>query len=274
MHNVKLTRSILTVLIIICLLSMKKPGLASSQPEFSTESVLKHSVLWMGGNSEYANAPNTSSLDVGTGPNDDFTVECFFYVPTLSNNSVDALIYQPDSYRLYINFHDTTIDYILFFLNIIPGNDVNIYYGTNLSVGWHHVAAIYDNEYTNDWDYMAIYLDGNLVASSSSFEYTPGIWNSSSPFLLGINSDYTFDGYVEEIRLSGNVRYTGASNTIPAGPFTNDSDTRALWHFDETPGSTTFYDSSSNGNHLAGYNGATTVVFYENPVYIPLIVRP
>jgi hypothetical protein len=42
-------------------------------------------------------------------------------------------------------------------------------------------------------------------------------------------------------------------------PFVADVHTRALWHFDETAGSTIFADRSSNGNTLTGFNGAHTV---------------
>jgi Ca2+-binding RTX toxin-like protein len=53
------------------------------------------------------------------------------------------------------------------------------------------------------------------------------------------------------------VRYT-ASYTVPSSGFTSDGNTRALWHFDEPACSTSFADSSGNGNTLTGQNGAQT----------------
>jgi hypothetical protein len=44
----------------------------------------------------------------------------------------------------------------------------------------------------------------------------------------------------------------------PTEPFTSDTNTRALWHFDEALDSTTFMDASPNGNTLTGFNGAKT----------------
>jgi hypothetical protein len=45
---------------------------------------------------------------------------------------------------------------------------------------------------------------------------------------------------------------------VPTEPFLADADTRALWHFNETPGSTVFADDSSYVNDLTGGDGAQT----------------
>ena len=66
------------------------------------------------------------------------------------------------------------------------------------------------------------------------------------------------EGQIEEIRLSDNVRYSNTTYTVPTIPFSADGNTRALWHFNETAGSTVFLDSSSYGNTLTGYGGAQT----------------
>jgi len=65
-------------------------------------------------------------------------------------------------------------------------------------------------------------------------------------------------GYIEEIRLSSIVRYSGPTYTVPTEPFITDANTRAVWHFDETPGSTVFEDASSYNNDLIGEDGAQT----------------
>jgi hypothetical protein len=64
-------------------------------------------------------------------------------------------------------------------------------------------------------------------------------------------------GWIEEVRLSSVVRYTGSEFTLPQEYFQPDEFTRALWHFDEVPGSTSFADFSGNTNRLTGVNGAT-----------------
>jgi len=62
------------------------------------------------------------------------------------------------------------------------------------------------------------------------------------------------------MRISNTVRYSGLTYSVPAVPFTGDSYTRALYHFDETSGSIVFNDGSAFGNTLTGQGGALTAV--------------
>jgi hypothetical protein len=126
-------------------------------------------------------------------------------------------------------------------------------------VGWHHIAAVFDNENTTSQDLVALYLDGSLVASNNQADWTSGIPDSISALNIrayqGVSSTVF---WIEEMRFSDIVRYSGVSYTVPTTPFVNDVNTRALWHFNEAPGSTVFADSSGNGNTLTGQNGAHT----------------
>ncbi len=141
----------------------------------------------------------------------------------------------------------------------VPTDYVFIFADVNLSTGWHHVAGIWDNEYSSSWDHFAIYLDGvRIAASINSYEMTPGLINATSAFDVGGNgSTSTVGGGVDEVRVSKALRYTGASYSVPTGPFVADADAVGLWHFAESSGSS-FADSSSYGNNLTGSNGATT----------------
>ena len=49
--------------------------------------------LELDGVNDYASIADNSSLDIGTGAADDFTIECFFYIPDLDGNSIQELIY-------------------------------------------------------------------------------------------------------------------------------------------------------------------------------------
>ena len=101
-----------------------------------------------------------------------------------------------------------------------------------------------------------LYLNGNRVAINDSYDWTPGLINSSSPLYVGgINGGAPFNGMTEEIRFSRIVRYSNATYTVPTLPFTLDANTRALWRFNESVGSTSFGDIA-NGNTLTGHNGA------------------
>jgi hypothetical protein len=140
------------------------------------------------------------------------------------------------------------------------GASVQLLGTRNLTVGWHHLAAVYINDYTTSEDVVALYLDGSLLISSGGFQFRPGIANTSSPVYIGGNAagSAQLSRWIEETRFSAVARYNTNTYTVPTAPFSRDSLTRALWHFDEAVGSTVFQDSSVNGNTLTGYNGAQT----------------
>ena len=209
----------------------------------------------------YAIAQDSPSLELGEGDYEDFTIEMFFYVPDLSEDGWAALARKMDSYAMYINFNNTQPDLIMFEITLmtVPYDIVyELTVETDISVGWHHIAFVFDNEYSVDEDAATIFMDGNRVAHSPDdgndhFDM-PQILPHSWPLVFG----RSFNGYIEEIRLSETVRYSNTTYTVPTLPFTNDEHTCALWHFNETEGSTDFLDSSSYGNALTGYDGAHT----------------
>jgi hypothetical protein len=101
---------------------------------------------------------------------------------------------------------------------------------------------------------MRIYVNGVL---SGSLNATGSITSSTAALFVG--STATNAGFcncfIDESRVSNIVRYT-ANFTVPGAPFTSDANTRALWHFGETTGTTTA-DASSNGNTGTLTNGPT-----------------
>jgi Concanavalin A-like lectin/glucanases superfamily len=211
---------------------------------------------------DYASAPDQAALDLGTGAAEDFTIETFFYVPDLTNTTTDFLMHKASAYSLYIIYSDTAQDRFIFKICFSPSSFdcLYIFYNVDLTVGWHHVAAVYDNEFTGSQDLLALYFDGNQVVTGGGFDITPGVYNSSSPVEIGVanGSVNPFKGWIDEVRFSNVVRYSG-SYTVPGSAFLNDVNTRALWHFNEALGATTFSDSSGNGNTLSGHNGAQTI---------------
>jgi hypothetical protein len=224
------------------------------------------SVLYMALDTGYALVDDNASLDLGVGEEDDFTIEAFFFVPDLTYDDipVDVLTRKEDSFSFYVNFDADQPDWILFEITTAGGGNVTLGYQSNIQVGWHHVAAAYDNEYTDTEDALAIFLDGIRVAYSPEEiihpDWTPGIPNSFRPLEVGgVDGGHAgFYGYLEEIRVSDTIRYHSATYAVPTEPFVSDANTVALWHFDETAGSTVFADASSYGNDLTGYLGAQT----------------
>jgi hypothetical protein len=121
-----------------------------------------------------------------------------------------------------------------------------------MNSGWHHLAVTFSRTSGT----TTIYYDGE---HRSTFSFTGTVYNSTYPLNIGgVSGGNVLNGLIEEVRLSDVIRYTGATYPVPGTPFTPDSQTRGLWHFDETAGSTIFSDSSSYQNTAYGLNGAQT----------------
>lgn len=116
---------------------------------------------------------------------------------------------------------------------------------------WTHIAAVRDN---GTWKIFKNGTQISITAGNSSWApntpsgsfYVGGFGNESAIDLTGY--EYTFNGKIDEVRLSNVVRYSN-SFTRPEEPFTNDINTVALYHFNEGTGLTAA-DSSSGGNDL------------------------
>ncbi len=109
---------------------------------------------------------------------------------------------------------------------------------------WHHIAV---TRRASD-GLMRIFLDGWLDAQrygpTGNISYHDGRPTSyeNDPYLIigaekhdaGIEYP-SFSGWLDEIRLSSGIRYTGAFQR-PAAPFSPDTRTLLLYHFDEASG--------------------------------------
>ena len=118
---------------------------------------------------------------------------------------------------------------------------------------WNHVAGMYDASAKQFW----LSINGNLSSSPGDFPADTFCNDSNFHFTVGGfygSNDETFQGSIDEFRVSDNVRYD--IDFTPLNSFTPDTNTKGLWDFDESPGSTSFFDSSGNGNTLTGVNGA------------------
>jgi hypothetical protein len=192
------------------------------------------------------------------------TIEAFFYVPDQDFDGIRPFVRKRNTLEVVFYSHNDEPDIIVFEIPLLGIGTISLNYETDLQVGWHHMAIVFDNEYTESEDAMVIFLDGARVAFSPDGPYHPdwvsGLPPSSSNLDVGGIAGGTvgFHGYLEEIRISDVVRYSGLTYTQPTEPFTTDTNTVALWHLDELVGSTFFEDASSYGNDLTGYLGAQT----------------
>jgi hypothetical protein len=153
---------------------------------------------------------------------------------------------------------------------------------------WHHVAVT-----RLDTGEMAIFVDGMMdaVGSGPPGEVSYRDARSSSyptrdPYLVigaekhDEGTDYpSYSGFLDEIRMSDVVRYS-ARFTPPSGPFSNDDDTIAIYHFDEGRGDT-LGDSAGSSDGQRRYGGFTNgpewfvsdLLFLSPRIYLPLIIR-
>ncbi|MBL6707253.1 MAG: protein kinase, partial [Planctomycetaceae bacterium] len=130
-----------------------------------------------------------------------------------------------------------------------------------------HVAGVRDPEKNE----LRLYYDGKLIQTSSG-----PIRRGSGPLHIasseyqwaGDGEDHSFSGWIDEIRISKSVRYQ--ADFQPERRFENDSQTTALYHFDEGRGNV-LKDVSGNG-HDGKIVGAKWV--RADSSELPLLNRP
>jgi hypothetical protein len=130
---------------------------------------------------------------------------------------------------------------------------------------WHHIAFVRDGSQER------MYLDGNLVDSA---DWSAPIANAGSITVLGADRLlYPLPAplvSVDWLRISNSARYTGMYAPPPTCEPMSDSNTLALFLFNDPPGSTTATDSgpaAAHGSLGVGFGGATSPVF-ESPLNI------
>jgi hypothetical protein len=215
--------------------------------------------LVLDGIDDYAETADHSELDLAGGS---FTVEAWVNFQDLS---WEGVFIKAGAYALHIEktysyptwHHCMGIDY--------PCGVIHCTSSKYLSLGWHHVALVYDASAGQ----ARAYYDGTqrcLATCSAS--------NSDQPLKVGEGlTGKSLEGAVDEMRISSIARYA-STFTPPAGPFACDGSTRALWHFDEFEGATVFHDAcGATDNLLVGYNGAHTEGLPARRVYLPVILK-
>lgn len=121
---------------------------------------------------------------------------------------------------------------------------------------WAHVAG------TLRGTTLRIYYDG-VLRDTQEISVIFSRSNFLGRLTLGRASysvDYRLEGQLDDVRLSSNARYTGATAPKPTARFSTDASTIALWHFDELSG-TTLVDAQAKhtGAFLADSTAPTRV---------------
>lgn len=210
------------------------------------------------GSGDYLSVADNAALEPGSG---NFTLECWFYVPSGSTVSANGRTLLSKSNTssfgpFNIGFNPSTGK--LEGLSSTSGSNWEISCSatqtyTTLKGAWHHVA------YVRNGSAFTLYIDGVSAATATS---SSALVNNTDSFMVGyINYPSTyFDGYITNARLViGTAVYTGTF-TPPTSPLTAISGTSLLCNMTNAG-----IQDSTMGNDLETVGNAqvsTSVVKY------------
>jgi hypothetical protein len=186
----------------------------------------------------YATIASDVGLEFGTG---DFTIDFWFRPDSIGVNQtlVDMRNDATDT-AVVLGFNSSNTVYL--FVNgttRITGTD------SVAAETWHHLELSRSSGFTE------LFLDGQ----------SQGTWTDSTTYALRpavIGADYLgagdgFLGFIDEFRISKGIARHTAGFTVATSPYTNDSNTTALLHFNESAGFASFVDDIggySSGNQF------------------------
>ena len=109
---------------------------------------------------------------------------------------------------------------------------------------WAHVAGVYEG------GVLSVYVNGELGGQEPvgvADDYAGSLHIGASSY----NSNYRFQGRIDDVRLSSVARYSAAGFT-PSAPLPNDGDTIALWRFQGTETSVLDATGDHHGTLMGG----------------------
>jgi hypothetical protein len=169
----------------------------------------------------------------------DFTVEFWIY-PTSTATTSGVITKRNISnvangtWGVYYNGSTRTVNWQNIFPSVTTTSTASSAFSLN---AWSHWAFVRSS------GTFKIYVDGVEKASASnSLDFT----FNSEPIRIGdwdTGGGNGHIGYLDELRMSNNARYTAAF-TAPTAPFQNDSNTLLLMHMDATPSVAVFTDDN------------------------------
>jgi hypothetical protein len=205
---------------------------SSTQTRFGSGSLRIPNALSPTAASSYATITSDVGLEFGTG---DFTIDFWFRPDSVGVNQtlVDMRNAATDT-AVVLGFNASNNAYL--FVN-----------GTTRITGTDSVSAEtwYHLELSRSSGFTELFLNGQ----------SQGTWTDSTTYALRpavIGADYLgagdgFLGFIDEFRISKGIARHTAGFTVATSPYTNDSNTTALLHFNESTGATAF------GDDIGGY---------------------
>jgi len=226
-------------------------GDAKHQPPFKK---IGTSSLYFDGSGDYLTLPKTDDWQ-WTG---DFTIETWFYLNSLDRGSFFSTSIEDSTtggIGLLFEVADNKV-----YLQCRAGSGGNqLIQSAVLSTGqWYHVALVRSGTATGN---TKIYLDG--VALGTTRTSIGAMLFPASVVKIGKSRDdsaTTFDGYMDEFRISDSARYT-ANFTPSTTAFTTDANTQLLIHGDSSNPRTQVGQGVGNAIGTAITNGGLSAAF-------------
>lgn len=203
--------------------------ISTAQSKFGGSSAL------FDGTGDYLAVLDSTDWTFGSG---NFTIECWVRFDTLAGDRTIITQYNSSANRWYFEWHPT-----LGLGFACEGDPATFskYQGSTSGWSvdtWYHIAVV------RNGNTITIYRAGTSIASQdctglSISDYAGSVYIGQR----GTDQQY-FDGYIDELRLSkGIARWTG-NFTPDTSPYTSDSYTKLLLHFDGANASTRFIDDA------------------------------
>ena len=178
-------------------------GSGGSQPDWvGDDTGISKDALKFDGIDDYVEVSDSSSLDI----TDKLIIEA--WIQPDSGSSEEAIVYKEGAYRLYINTDNKLVGSIYY-----SGgwNDVTSAGSIVKNSGaWTHVSLTYDRD-EGTGEELKLYINGHNVAAAN---HTDLIANSANNLYIGCDCDnnrYPFDGVIDEVRVSNDIRRTKIS---------------------------------------------------------------
>lgn len=186
--------------------------------------------------------PNRADLNFAG----DFTLEMWIWTTSHTPPFSNIIEKQENEYSLYM-----TVDGKI---NFAIGTTTQFVEMTSTDVFqtgvWYHIALVYNSKL----GLLRLFRDGKPLGATNVSPVEP-ILPTDKDLIIGGStaSAAAFNGYIDEVRLSSVIRYT--NDFDPKAPLPADTNTVALYHFDEGSGNTAA-DASRKG-HEATLTGVT-----------------
>jgi hypothetical protein len=211
------------------------------------------------GSGDYLTLPKTDDWQ-WTG---DFTIETWFYLNSLDRGSFFSTSIE-DSTHAGIGVMFEVADNKVTWQGRTTGTNSQAIQSAVINTGqWYHAAVVRSGTASGN---IKVYLDGVALGTTSTQVGTMA--HPASVAKIGLSRDdsaTTFDGYMDEIRISDSARYT-ANFTPSTTAFTADANTQLLIHGDSTNPQTQVGQAvgavfgnmnASNGSNAKAFDGTT-----------------